>query len=108
MEYENCGTGEKTLFGLSSSAVGLLLVLIIIIIGTMLMRGKSEHFGDRNDEIMTAMDVTMKEKGTIMDFKKALNDPKFPPTKYIHLADMYRQGKLTKEAVAKVMSDASI
>jgi hypothetical protein len=108
MEYENCAAGEKTLFGLTSPTVGLIIVMIIVLIAVISMRGKSEHFGDRNEEILAAVEVTIKEKGTIMDFKNAVKDPKFPPTKYIHLADKYRQGKLTKDEVAKIMSDASI
>lgn len=108
MEYENCAAGERTLFGLTSPTVGLLVVLIIVLIAIMAMRGKSEHFGDRNDEILAAVEVTIKENGTIMDFKNAIKDPKFPPTKYIHIADKYRQGKLTKDEVAKIMNDATI
>lgn len=107
MEYENCST-ESSLLGLSNRAVGALVILLVMLILWYVLAQPREKFGDRADEIMTAMDNTMKEKGTIVDFKRVIQDPKFSPTKYIYLADLYRQGKLTKEAVNKALDDASI
>lgn len=109
MEYENCENPERTLFGLSSTAIGAFIIaLILILIIYVGWSPATEKYTDRTDEVMTALDVTMKEKGTIMDFKRAIKDSSFSPIKYIHLADLHRQGKITKEAVAKILDDSSL
>jgi hypothetical protein len=110
MQYENCPRSES-LFGLSNTAAGLIVVIVVLLLIYYFARGTKapwEKFGDRADEIMTALDNTMKEKGNIVDFKRSIADPKFSPTKYIYLADLYRNGKLTKEAVNKALDDSSI
>ena len=108
MEYDNCGPTEPTLFGLSSTTIGAIILILVLLLIIYFARPKGEHYGDRVDEIMTALDVTMKEKGTIVDFKRAIREPSFSPVKYIHLADLHRQGKITKEAVAKILEDKSL
>jgi hypothetical protein len=103
MEYENCNSRGEFPLGFAV-AVAVLVLLVYYYVFTM----REGMDSGNNDDIMTALDVTMKEKGTIVDFKKTIGDPSFSPTKYIYLADLYRGGKLTKDAVAKVMSDSSI
>ena len=93
--------------GVPNLILAIIAAVLIILIVQMALR-PVEKYGDRTDEIITALDVTMKEQGTIVDFKKAIGDPSFSPVKYIHLADLYRQGKATKEAVAKVLADNSL
>lgn len=102
MEYENCKSADSIV------APILLGVVILVLLIILYMSRTTEKFTDRADEIMTALDVTLKESGNIIDFKRAVKDPKFSPTKYIHLTDLYRRGALTKEAVNKVLDDASI
>lgn len=106
MEYENCPGGSSIARWWPVIAMAFILAVLIIIIVTMPV--KTEKFGDREDEIMTALAITIKQGGTIMDFKTALKDPKFSPTKYIHLADKYRQNALTKADVTKIMNDPAI
>jgi hypothetical protein len=107
MEYENCPK-ESSMFGLSDRVVGAVVILLVLLVLWYVFMQPREKFEDRADEIMTALDNTMKEKGNIVDFKRTIQDPKFSPTKYIYLADLYRQGKLTKESVNKALDDASI
>lgn len=107
MEYENCAS-EQTLFGLSKTTVGLIVVIITLLIIYYFTMRRREKFTDRSDEILAAVGNTMKEQGSIVDFKRSIQDPKFSATKYIYLVDLYRRGKLDKDAVTKVLDDANI
>lgn len=101
MEYENC-SGSKTTPVIIGGVVLLLLILVFIYFRPL------ERMENNPDKIITALNVTMKTGGTIVDFKRSIADPSFPPTKYIHLADMYRKGKITPASVSKVLADPNI
>jgi hypothetical protein len=103
MEYEHCEGSREIITPVAILAFALVLLLIYFF-----FLGGKERFTDRTDEIIAALDVTMKQNGTIVDFKNSINDPKFSPLKYIHLADLYRQGKADRAAVEKVLSDPNL
>lgn len=100
MEYERCSPSTPTI------VIAVAMLLLILVVYFLLM--KREHAGDRVDQVITALNVTQQEKGTIVDFKGYLKDQSFSPLKYMHLTDLYRQGKVTKESVSKVLSDANL
>lgn len=111
MEYENCGGGTAGSTGDNTAKIviaTLAIIILIVIMTVSYVTFRKEKLDDRSDEILLAMDVTMKEKGTIIDFKRTIKDSSFSPIKYMHLTDLYRQGKLTKSEVARILSDANL
>jgi hypothetical protein len=111
MEYENCLENDNhysTIFGLSREWIGALIILLVVVLIVYVASIKREKFTDRADEIKMALENTLKTEGNIVDFKRAIQDPKFSPTKYIYLTDLYRRGLLTKDSVNKALDDAGI
>jgi hypothetical protein len=92
---------------ITQAAVVATIIVLLIIIYYVVWR-RPERMENNADKILTTIDVVMKEGGTIVDFKRYLGDPSFSPTKYIHLADLHRGGKLTKSAIERVLGDATI
>lgn len=100
MEYERCDS-------CTSSVIFAAVVIAIILVVYFIMMRK-ENASDRVDQVIGALNETQKEKGTIVDFKGRLGDKSFSALKYMHLTDLYRQDKVTKESVSKILADNSL
>ena len=100
MEYERCDGGAPSII------FAVALIAIILVVYFIMMR--KENASDRVDQVIYALNETQKETGTIVDFKGRLGDKSFSALKYMHLTDLYRQGKVNKESVSKILADNSL
>lgn len=99
MEYERCESGSLIVM---TATVAMIVILVMYFM--MIKEGAN----DRVDQVISALEATQKSSGTIVDFRDNLKDSRFSALKYIHLTDLYRQGKATRESVAKILADANL
>lgn len=78
------------------------IALLVVIVILVALRAKRETLMNI-DDIIIQYDRVRKNRGTIFDFRSAIQDPSFSAYKYAQLTTLYDQNILSQENARNVL-----
>lgn len=85
--------------------IALICAIIIVLIFLRMNSGRESFTDAYIGSIISAIDMTVKNRGSILTFHETIGDPDFSPLKFAQMMNLHSRGQLTFVRVRALLND---